>query len=36
MGLGQSVSAAFRTAGPAMAGWWFGSGLEGGVVGAAW
>ena len=35
-GLDQSVSAAFRTAGPVIVGWWFGSSLEGGVVVAAW
>jgi hypothetical protein len=35
-GMGQSVSAAFRTIGPVVAGWWYGSGLERGVVGAAW
>ena len=34
--MGQSVSAAFRTVGPVVAGWWYGRGLEGGVVGAAW
>lgn len=35
-GMGQSVSAAFRTIGPVVAGWWYGGGLERGVVGAAW
>ncbi|TVY80466.1 putative membrane protein [Lachnellula suecica] len=35
-GIGQSVSAAFRTIGPAVGGWWYGAGLEKGVVGAAW
>ena len=35
-GMGQSVSAAFRTVGPVVAGWWYGGGLERGVVGAAW
>lgn len=35
-GMGQSVSAAFRTVGPVVAGWWYGAGLEGGVVGMAW
>lgn len=35
-GLGQSVSAGFRTVGPVVGGWWYGSGLEKGVVGLAW
>lgn len=35
-GIGQSVSAAFRTIGPIVSGWWYGAGLEHGVVGAAW
>jgi hypothetical protein len=35
-GLGQSVSAGFRTVGPVVGGWWYGSGLENGVVGMAW
>ncbi|KAG0650208.1 Major facilitator superfamily multidrug transporter mfsB [Hyphodiscus hymeniophilus] len=35
-GMGQSVSAAFRTIGPVVAGWWYGAGLEKNVVGAAW
>lgn len=35
-GIGQSVSAAFRTIGPVVGGWWYGAGLEKGVVGAAW
>lgn len=35
-GIGQSVSAAFRTVGPMVAGWWYGLGLERGMVGAAW
>jgi hypothetical protein len=35
-GIGQSVSAAFRTIGPVVAGIWYGAGLEKGVVGAAW
>lgn len=34
--IGQSVSAAFRTIGPVAGGWWYGAGLEHGVVGAAW
>ncbi|KAL9084432.1 MAG: hypothetical protein Q9165_008070 [Trypethelium subeluteriae] len=35
-GLGQGVSATFRTLGPIAAGWWFGVGLERGSVGFAW
>ncbi|RYP26667.1 hypothetical protein DL767_007950 [Monosporascus sp. MG133] len=35
-GLGQSVSAGFRTVGPIVGGWWYGSGLEIGMVGASW
>lgn len=35
-GIGQSVSAACRTIGPLVSGWWYGAGLESGVVGAAW
>lgn len=35
-GLGQSVSAAFRTVGPVVGGFWYGQGLEMGVVGLAW
>lgn len=35
-GLGQSVSAGFRTAGPVVGSWWYGSGLERGAVGIAW
>ncbi|KAI1409928.1 MFS general substrate transporter [Hypoxylon sp. FL1857] len=35
-GLGQSVSAGFRTIGPVVGGWWYGTGLEMGVVGASW
>ncbi|KAI1391910.1 MFS general substrate transporter [Hypoxylon trugodes] len=35
-GLGQSVSAGFRTVGPVVGGWWYGVGLEIGVVGASW
>lgn len=35
-GLGQSVSAGFRTVGPMVAGRWYGGGLDIGVVGAAW
>jgi hypothetical protein len=35
-GIGQSVSATFRTVGPVVGGWWFGIGLEKGMVGLAW
>lgn len=35
-GLGQSVSACFRTVGPVMGGWWYGYGLEIGVVAWGW
>jgi hypothetical protein len=35
-GLGQSVSAGFRTVGPVVGGWWYGAGLENGAVGLAW
>lgn len=35
-GLGQSVSAGFRTVGPVVGGWWYGAGLEAGMVGASW
>ena len=35
-GMGQSVSAAMRTVGPVLAGWWYGTGLEKGVVGLSW
>ncbi|KUJ17247.1 MFS general substrate transporter [Mollisia scopiformis] len=35
-GLGQSVSAGFRTVGPVVGGWEYGKGLDIGVVGAAW
>ncbi|KAG9242750.1 major facilitator superfamily domain-containing protein [Calycina marina] len=35
-GLGQSVSAGFRTVGPVVGGWWYGAGLERGVIGLAW
>lgn len=34
--LGQSVSAAFRTLGPIVGGWWYGAGLSHGVVGPSW
>ncbi|KAI1827627.1 major facilitator superfamily domain-containing protein [Xylaria intraflava] len=35
-GLGQSVSAGFRTVGPVVGGWWYGASLEAGIVGAGW
>ena len=35
-GIGQTVSSATRTIGPALAGWIYGKGLERGVVGLAW
>ncbi|KAI0538429.1 major facilitator superfamily domain-containing protein [Xylaria digitata] len=35
-GLGQSVSAGFRTVGPVVGGWWYGASLEAGIVGASW
>ncbi|KAI1422740.1 major facilitator superfamily domain-containing protein [Xylaria sp. FL1777] len=35
-GLGQSVSAGFRTVGPVVGGWWYGASLDAGVVGASW
>ncbi|KAI0113808.1 MFS general substrate transporter [Hypoxylon sp. NC0597] len=35
-GLGQSVSAGFRTIGPIVGGWWYGAGLEMGMVGFSW
>ncbi|KAI1343522.1 major facilitator superfamily domain-containing protein [Xylariaceae sp. FL0016] len=35
-GLGQSVSAGFRTVGPVVGGWWYGGSLESGIVGASW
>ncbi|OTB04721.1 hypothetical protein M426DRAFT_151033 [Hypoxylon sp. CI-4A] len=35
-GLGQSVSAGFRTVGPVVGGWWYGAGLDRGMVGASW
>ncbi|KAI0808747.1 major facilitator superfamily domain-containing protein [Xylaria sp. FL0064] len=35
-GLGQSVSAGFRTVGPVVGGWWYGASLEAGAVGASW
>lgn len=35
-GIGQSVSAGFRTVGPIVGGWWYGAGLDIGMVGASW
>ncbi|KAI0476327.1 major facilitator superfamily domain-containing protein [Xylariaceae sp. FL0804] len=35
-GLGQSVSAGFRTVGPVVGGWWYGASLENETVGASW
>lgn len=35
-GIGQSVSAGFRTLGPMLGGWWYGAGLEAGRVDAGW
>lgn len=35
-GLGQSVSAGFRTVGPIVGGAWYGASLEMGMVGASW
>ncbi|KAH8657968.1 MFS transporter [Xylariales sp. PMI_506] len=35
-GLGQSVSAGFRTVGPVVGGWWYGAGLNMGMVGFSW
>ncbi|PQE30701.1 MFS transporter protein [Rutstroemia sp. NJR-2017a WRK4] len=35
-GIGQSVSAGFRTVGPVVGGIWYGQGLEHGIVGWAW
>lgn len=35
-GVGQSVSSAMRTLGPVAGGYWFGLGLEKGVVGLGW
>ncbi|KAG4027954.1 hypothetical protein MFRU_025g00210 [Monilinia fructicola] len=35
-GIGQSVSAGFRTVGPVVGGIWYGQGLEKGMVGWAW
>lgn len=35
-GIGQSVSAGFRTVGPVVGGMWYGQGLEKGMVGWSW
>jgi hypothetical protein len=35
-GVGQSVSAGFRTLGPVVSGYWYGVGLEHGCVGLSW
>ena len=35
-GLGQSVSAGFRTVGPIVGGWWYGYGLDVGMVAWGW
>lgn len=35
-GLGQSVSAGFRTVGPIVGGWWYGYGLEIGMIAWGW
>lgn len=35
-GLGQSVSAGFRTVGPIVGGWWYGIGLDWGMVAFSW
>lgn len=35
-GLGQSVSAGFRTVGPIVGGWWYGLGLDWGMVAFSW
>ena len=35
-GLGQSVSAGFRTVGPIVGGWWYGYGLDIGMVAWGW
>ena len=35
-GLGQSVSAGFRTVGPVVGGWWYGYGLDIGMVAWGW
>ncbi|PSR81658.1 major facilitator superfamily domain-containing protein [Coniella lustricola] len=35
-GIGQSVSAGFRTVGPIVGGWWYGLGLDWGMVAFSW
>lgn len=35
-GIGQSVSAGFRTVGPIVGGWWYGMGLDWGMVAFSW
>ena len=35
-GIGQSVSACFRTVGPVVGGWWYGLGLDCGMVESGW
>ena len=35
-GIGQATSATFRTLGPMLAGYWFGTWTEAGVIGMAW
>lgn len=35
-GLGQSVSAGFRTVGPVVGGWWYGFGLDIGMIAWGW
>lgn len=35
-GVGQSVSAGFRTVGPIVGGWWYGIGLDWGMVAFSW
>ncbi|KUI66191.1 hypothetical protein VM1G_02403 [Cytospora mali] len=35
-GIGQSVSAGFRTVGPIVGGWWYGVGLDWGMVAFSW
>ncbi|KAI9148055.1 Major facilitator superfamily multidrug transporter mfsB [Paramyrothecium foliicola] len=35
-GLGQSVSAGFRTVGPVVGGWWYGYGLDIGMIAWGW
>ncbi|PCG99700.1 Major facilitator superfamily domain, general substrate transporter [Penicillium occitanis (nom. inval.)] len=35
-GIGQATSSAFRTVGPVVSGWWYGYGLDIGVIGFSW